>query len=64
MGSGRRISNAGEPSPGMRDAAGIGMDRLNRILILHQRLARLVWLALLLVLVACNDGNSGGDGGY
>jgi len=40
------------------------MDRLNRILIRHEQLARVVWLALLLVLVACNDGNSGGDGGY
>jgi hypothetical protein len=47
----------------MRDAAGIGMDRLNRILIRHERLARLAWLALLLVLAACNDGDSGG-GGY
>ena len=40
------------------------MDGLNRILIRHEPLRRLAWLALLLVLVACNDGNGGGDGGY
>ena len=40
------------------------MDRLNWTLIRHERLARFAWLALLLVLAACNDGNSGGDGGY
>lgn len=48
----------------MHDAARIGMDRLNRVLIRYERLARLAWWALLLVLAACNDGNSGGDGGY
>jgi hypothetical protein len=48
----------------MHDAARIGMDRLNWILIRRERLARFAWLALLLVLAACNDGNSGGDGGY
>jgi hypothetical protein len=39
------------------------MDRLTWTLIRHERLARLVWLALLLVTAACNDGDSGG-GGY
>lgn len=48
----------------MPDAARSGMDRLNRMLIRHERLVRLAWFALLLMLVACNDGNSGGDGGY
>jgi len=40
------------------------MARLHWILIRHERLARLAWLALLLVLAACNDGSSGVDGGY
>ena len=40
------------------------MDRLSWMLIRHEWLARHAWLALLLVLAACNDGNSGGDGGY
>jgi hypothetical protein len=39
------------------------MDKLSWLLIRHERLARVAWLALALVLVACNDGNSGGDGG-
>ena len=39
------------------------MEILNRILIRHGRLLRLAWMAMALLLAACNNPNDGGGGG-
>ena len=49
------------------DCASRGMETLNRYLIAHRGIVRIVWLGLLLVLAACQnngDGGGGDGGGY
>jgi len=47
----------------MADARAAAMDTLNTILVRYRHLVRLAWLALIVVLAACQQDGGGGGGG-
>ena len=47
-------------SHGTTDAAPTGMHTLNRALVEHRAWMRMAWLAVAVLLAACNEGNGGG----
>jgi hypothetical protein len=49
---------------GMADARGRRMNELTGVLVRHRDVLRLAWLALIVVLAACQQRDGGGDGIY